>query len=231
MSGARAKSDESGPASPSPEGALADDTGRPVSIRASISISACERVTTSEEDEGSASLNGPIVTTSPALNAGSVTSAASSRDGCPTSSSYDCGVGVDSKPTWMRSSTQEPFCERVVASVNASVDSVVALDGRVEGVVTWLGVVGASVSGVVVSRGVVGAAVGSGVVGGVTVGVVMTTASVVMGTSVVERAVVVGVEVVYVYASKSFIVRGADVGSVNFRRTQDNRENEGGKIK
>lgn len=90
--------------------------------------------------------------------------------------------------------------------MNVSVDSVVALDGRMEEAVTWVGVVGASLSGVVVSRGVVGATVGSGVVGGVTEGVVMTMASVVMGTSVVERVVVVGVEVVYVYASKSFMV-------------------------
>lgn len=201
MSGARGKSDESGPASPSPEGALADDTGTPVSIRASISISDCERVTTSGEDEGSASINGPIVTTSPALKAGSVTSAASSRDERPTSSSYDCEVGVDSKPTWMLSSTQEAFCERVVASVVVSVDSVVALDGCVEEVVAWLGVVGGEWSGVVVSRGVVGAAVGSGVVGGVIDVVVMTTTSVVMATSVVERVVVVGVEVVYVCTS------------------------------
>lgn len=207
MSGARGKSDESGPASPSPEGALADDTGMPVSIRASISISACERVTTSEEDEGSASINGSIVTTSPALNAGSVTSAASSRNEGPTSSSYDCGVGVDSKPTWMLSSTQEAFLERVVASVMVSVDSVVALEGCVEEVVAWLGVVGGGSSGVVVFRGVVvGATVGSGVVGGVIEGVVITKASVVSAASVVERVVVVGVEVVYVCASKSFIV-------------------------
>lgn len=110
----------------------------------------------------------------------------------------------------MLSSTQEVFLERVVASVMVSVDPVGALDGCVEEVVAWLGVVGGGSSGVVVSRGaVVGAAVGSGVVGGVIEGVVITKASVVMATSVVERVVVVvgvEVEVVYVYASESFIV-------------------------
>lgn len=66
-----------------------------------------------------------------------------------------------------------------------------------------------------VSGGVVGAAVGSGVVGRVTGGVVVTTASVVVATSVVGRVVVEGVEVVNVFVSTSLIVCGADVGSVN----------------
>lgn len=99
----------------------------------------------------------------------------------------------------------------------------VSVGSEVGLVVAWLGVVGGLLIGVVVSSGVVGAMVGSGVV-------VIIIASVVMPASVVGRTVVmlvVGVEVVYVY--ESFIVRGADVGKVNLRRTQDNRENEGEK--
>lgn len=108
-----------------------------------------------------------------------------------------------------------------------SIDSAVVVDWCEEAVVAWLGVVGGSVSGVVVSGGVVGVAVGSGVVGGVMEGVVVTTASVVMATSVVGRVVVEGVEVVTGFVSTSLTVRGADVGSVNLcldgqRRGEEN---------
>lgn len=96
-----------------------------------------------------------------------------------------------------------------------SLDSVVVADWFEEAVVAWLWVVGGLSIGVVVSRGVVGATVGSRVVGAVTEGVVVTTASVVMATSVVGRVVVEGIEVVNVFVSTSLIVCGADVGNVN----------------